>query len=161
MLPKINNGNLILNETSAARIAHQQNSDTAQTNSALQRETNAAVGGALINGAAKTAEDFPQLENVQIGDSSSSSSFYDSAEGIFAASATGTMMSAAIGSIVPSAHGAVSGVLGFVSGVVVGIEADQGLRWLSSNKSDAGNYLLETKIDDSRGENLNLQLGYA
>lgn len=93
----------------------------------------AAMGGALISGAYSSADNYKNLENQTVGDSFIINNASGERQNILAAGATGTMLSAALGSIIPASEASVGGVLGFVSGVVVGAETDQGLRWLSKN----------------------------
>lgn len=154
--------NLILTDNAAGRFTGGSNSESANVSAVSRRESGVAMGGALISGALNSIEDYRQVENRAVGGSRAVGNFYDVNGGGFAAGATGAMMSAAIGSVIPGAGTDVSGVLGFVSGVVVGVEADQGIRWLGAD----GNHTNAVKgfdvaADDSNNRNTNLQFGFA
>lgn len=157
--------NILLTENGASRSANNSSADTAASVNAATRRTDGgtAVGGALISGALTTNDNYKNLESRDISRSHFVGNAAISESGGKAAGATGVMMSAAIGSIVPNSEAAAGGVLGSVSGVVVGVEADQGLRWLGENPAifgataDRSNLLTE----NSYSLNLNAQTRFA
>lgn len=121
-------------EISAARGLNIAASENPTNNNAARRDNGTAIGGALISGAFASIENHKNLDYREIGDSRAKKSVFGETSG-FAAGATGAMFGAAVGAVVPSAGTAISGVLGFVSSVVVGVEADRGLRWLGGGIS--------------------------
>ncbi len=102
---------------------------------ATRRETGVVLGGALINGVFAHVGEHEQREKTRLGDAFGSGNYFDARRAGFAAGATAALLSAAIGRVIPGAGTDVSGVLGFVSGVVVGVEINEGLRWLGAAKN--------------------------
>ena len=146
-------------ESYSTRISTNTNSESATAVGAVsRRDSGAAIGGALINGAFISVDNYQNLEHNEIGGSRAVGNVFGETGNGFAAGATGAMFGAAIGGVIPGAGTDVGGVLGFVSGVVVGVEADQGLRWLGADKtvSDAAN---QTQLisDNSFAPGLTLQ----
>ena len=122
-------------DNGAARVVNNMVADNSSSvNSIVRRDGGAAMGGALINGSLASFDNFKNTENKGVGNSNSVGNANFNGGKSFAAGATGTMMSAAIGSLIPGSDAVVSGVVGFISGVVIGAEADQGLRWLSGER---------------------------
>lgn len=133
-----NNNNPLLAENGATRVVNNPVSDTSSNvNSVVRRDGGAAMGGALINGSFASIDNFKNAENKEIsGSHLVGNTNFDGSQS-FAAGATGAMMSAAIGSLIPGSDAVIGGVVGFISGIVVGVEADQGLRWLSGDRPTA------------------------
>ena len=130
------NANPILTDGGATRaVNHYAVSENSSNVSAVgRRDGGAAMGGALISGAFTSIENYKNAESRGIGGSHSIGNTDIYGRSVFSAGATGVMMSAAIGSVIPNADATVGGVLGFISSVVVGVEAEQGLRWLGGDR---------------------------
>ncbi len=159
---------LIVPETSAARgLTNAASENTTNTNAA-RRDGGTAIGGALISGAFASIDNHKNLDYREIGDSRAKGSVFGEGSG-FAAGATGAMFGAAVGTVIPGAETVVSGVLGFVSSVVVGVDIDQGLRWLgtgitfNATAADNANPNNQKQLTtgDSYTPNSNLQLAPA
>ena len=123
----------------AARIVNHSTVSENSTNigAVSRRDGGAALGGALISGAFTSIENYKNAESGKIGGSDLFGKADIFGRGVFSAGATGAMMSAAVGSVIPNGNATVGGVLGFISSVVVGVEADQGLRWLGGDRPTA------------------------
>ena len=120
----------IIPENLAARVLNNSAPASATNTGAAQpRDSGTVIGCALISGAFAAVEHYQNSENLKIGGSRAGENNFGEGGG-FAAGATGAMFGAAVGTVVSGAETVVSGVLGFVSSVVVGVEVDQGLRWL-------------------------------
>lgn len=131
-----NNTNPVLTDSGTARtVNHYATSEnSSNVNAVTRRDGGAAMGGALISGAFTSIENYKNAESGQIGGSHSIGNADVYGRSVFSAGATGVMMSAAIGSVIPNSDASVGGVLGFISSVVVGVEAEQGLRWLGGDR---------------------------
>lgn len=149
--------NSITTESGAARvICYNAISENSSNIAAVaRRDGGAAMGGALISGAFASIENYKNAESREIGGSSSVGNADIFGRSVFSAGATGVMMSAAIGSVIPNADASVGGVLGFISGIVVGVETEQGLRWLDGDRPTI--VLLPNKAENSLAVNLSLQ----
>lgn len=95
-----------------------------------QLENGLPIGGALIGGSIAARENQNESENLKINDRQTSRGNFDG-QGSLAAGAGGALLSAAIGKIAANGETTI-GILGFVSGALVGAEADRGWRWLSA-----------------------------
>lgn len=129
---------VVLTDNGTSRAVNHNTVDNSSSISSISRRDGGTIlGGALISGSFSSIENFKNAESNGVGNPSSIESNNFSGRNSFAAGATGAMMSAAIGSLVPSSDAVISGVVGFISGVVIGVEADQGLRWLSGDRPTA------------------------
>ncbi len=151
------NTNPITADSGAGRgINHNVVSESSSNVSAVgRRDGGAAMGGALINGAFASIENYKNAESGQINGSYSIGNTDVYGRSVFSPGATGVMMSAAIGSVIPNSDATVGGVLGFISSVVVGVETEQGLRWLGGDRPTA--IAPSNNTESSSAANLNLQ----
>jgi hypothetical protein len=151
------NTNLIIADSGAVRgINHNVVSESSSNVSAVgRRDGGAAMGGALISGAFASIENYKNAESGQINGSYSIRNTDVYGRSVFSPGATGVMMSAAIGSVIPNSEATVGGVLGFISSVVVGVEAEQGLRWLGGDRPTA--IVPSNNTENPLTANLNLQ----
>jgi hypothetical protein len=151
------NTNPILTDSGTARVVNHNAVSENSSNIAavVRRDGGAAMGGALISGAFTSIENYKNAESREIGGSNSVGNTDVYGRSVFSAGATGLMMSAAIGSVIPNSDATVGGVLGFISSVVVGVEADQGLRWLGGDRPTTIAPSINT--ENSLAANLNLR----
>lgn len=151
-----------LPETFVARVLTDAAAENPpNNNAATQRNDGTMIGGALINGAFAAIENYQNLRDDRIGDGRAGANSFDENGNGSAAGATGALFGAAVGTFVSSAETAVGGVLGFVSSVVVGVEADRGLRWLGAGGTTFGAEANDQKSltnSDSFTPDLNFQL---
>ncbi len=103
------------------------------------------IGGALINGAFAAVENYKNAEKPKTRDSEAGRNIYGAGGGL-AAGVNGAMFGAAVGKVIPGAGKYVGGVLGFVSGVIVGVESDRGWRLSGTG---AMNFQAITAVDNS------------
>ncbi len=149
-----NIGNGLLIENGVTRTSGTNVSDNALNNAAVRRGGGGtAVGGALISGALKANDNYKNLESRDINRSRFVGEVGGAGHKSLAAGATGIMMSAAIGNLSPNTETKVSGILGAISGAVVGVETEQGMRFLAANQSSAlpeksavSNFALQTSF---------------
>ncbi len=151
-------------ESLNARVLNNQGAENSLIpNTLTKRETGEILGGALINGALTAVGEHENAEIYRIGDSPGRGNYYGASASGFAAGATGSLLSAAIGRVIPGAGTDVGGILGFVSGVVVGVEINEGLRWLGASNSISGTTIFESNLitENSAAPNFNLQTRFA
>ena len=157
---------LVLSESFPPRVlTNAAPENITNNNAAARRDSGTVIGGALINGAFAAIDNYHNLENKEIGGSRAVGNVWSEGGDGFAAGATGAMFGAAVGKVIPGAGTVVGGVLGFVSSVVVGVEVDQGLRWLGAggmtfdaNNGEANaNDQNQLTTDNSFTTKLNLQ----
>lgn len=154
-----NTTSAVIDNGAARTVSNTVSDNSSSVNAIVRRDGGAAQGGALINGSFASIDNFKNAENKAIGNSGSvGNAGFDGGKSS-AAGATGTMMSAAVGSLIPGSDAVVGGVVGFISGVVVGVEPDQGLRWLSGERPAEvapPNYNLNLQEENSFAPNLQL-----
>ncbi|MDQ2746011.1 MAG: hypothetical protein M3T96_01985 [Acidobacteriota bacterium] len=160
-------GNNFLLENGAARTANGGSalSDNSANISAVTRREGgtATVGGALVGNSLTANHSYKNSESGEINKSRSLNNYDANGGKSFAAGATGAMMSAAIGSLISDSKSHIGGAVGFVSGVFVGAEADQGVRWLGADKNISGAAADNSRTlpENSSAPNLNLQTRFA
>ena len=107
--------------------------DKTSVDASVRHDGAVEIGGALINNAFAAVENRKNSENQKIRDSETGGNIYG-VTGRFTAGANGAMFGAVVGKAISGAGICVGGVLGFVSGAVVGVEPDSGLRWLGAGE---------------------------
>lgn len=115
-------------EQTAARLS--SGIESGKVSDAARLRNEIIIAAALVSGALMTAEKY---RKAKFGRVDAWTDFDDEdSEYYFSAGATGALMGAAIGSVVPLAEKNIGEILGFTTGVIVGLN-DDGLQKLGAN----------------------------
>lgn len=121
-------------ETSPARVSSNAGSEgsPAVPFSISRRENGAAMCAALVNGTFASIEEHRNADGLSVGWRPARVDTFDDRVAGFSAGATGSLFGAAVGEVLPKNGDDAGGVLGFISGVVAGVDVDRGFRWLAA-----------------------------